>query len=329
MLRPDPSIKIGLIGTGRHGSRYASHIIHDIPGLELAAICRRSPEGQQQAEKWKACCHGDWKDLIANPSVEAVIAATPPYINLAIAESCVQERKPLLIEKPLALNQTESSRIVDIFRSAQLPLTVGHILRFNTTIKALRKELYRVGTVFLFSAHHRLEKTQQDWLDTPVISGGGVMLHNAVHLFDALRFITGREVVRIRSSLFSVHTSRVEDLFTAQVEMEGGLIGIVDSGNVSESRSGRYEFIGSDGQLQGDQVQGFIEFVRGATIERLTMDKPVPTIIPFLNAWRDYLRGEGQNPVSGEDGLAAVRICDACRQASIEDRWINIPHSSP
>jgi predicted dehydrogenase len=329
MLRPDPKIKIGIIGTGRHGSRYASHIMHDIPGLELAAICRRSSEGQKQAEKWNLCCHGDWRDLIANPEVDAVIAATPPYINLAIAESCVKERKPLLIEKPLALNQTESSRIVDMFRSAQLPLTVGHILRFNATIKSLRQELSRVGTVFLFSAHHRLEKMQQDWIDNPDLSGGGVILHNAVHLFDALRFITGREVVRIRSSMFSRHTSRVEDLFTAQVEMEGGLVGIVDSGNVSESRSGRYEFIGSDGQLQADQVQGFIEFVQGTTIERLPMDKPAPTIIPLLHAWRDYLKGNGPNPVTGEDGLAAIRICDACRQSALEDRWIEIHDRLP
>jgi predicted dehydrogenase len=129
--------------------------------------------------------------------------------------------------------------------------------------------------------------------------------------------------------MFSRHTSRVEDLFTAQVEMEGGLIGIVDSSNVSESRSGRYEFIGSDGQLQGDQVQGFIEFIQGTAIEHLPMDKPVPTIIPLLRAWCDYLKGNGPNPVTGEDGLAAVRICDACRQAALEDRWIKVPDRLP
>ena len=270
------------------------------------------------------CCHGDWRDLIANPSVEAVISVTPPYINLSVARECVKERKPLLIEKPLAVNQAESSLIVEMFRSAQIPLTVGHLLRFNSTIKALRKEFSRIGTVLLFSAHHRLEKMQQDWLDNPDLSGGGVMLHNAVHLFDALRFITGREVVRVRSSLFRRYTSRVEDLFTAQVEMEGALVGTVDSGNISESRSGRYEFIGSEGQLQGDQVQGFIEFVRGTTREPLPMDAPGPTLIPLLQAWRDYLKGDGPNPVTGEDGLAAIRICDACRQSAIEDRWVEV-----
>lgn len=324
MISVNKTIKVGIIGTGRHGTRYANHIIHDIPGLELTAICRRSPKGQKQAETWNVLLHNDWKDLICNPEVEAVIAVTPPYINLAIAEACVSESKPLLIEKPLAVNASVSSQIVHSFKSARVPLTVGHALRFNSTIKALQKELYRVGSVSLFSANHRLEKAPQDWLDNPDMSGGGVILHNAVHIFDALRFITGREVVRIRSSMFCHHTLKVEDLFTAQVEMEGGLIGMVDACNVSKARSGHFAFVGSEGQLQGDQVHGFLEFIHGTRIERLPFDKPVQTILLLLTAWCDYLKGNGPNPVTGEDGLAAVIICDACRKSAIEDKWVEV-----
>ncbi len=36
-------MRIGIIGTGKHGSRYANHIVNDIDGLELTAISRRSP----------------------------------------------------------------------------------------------------------------------------------------------------------------------------------------------------------------------------------------------------------------------------------------------
>lgn len=322
-------IKVGIIGTGRHGTRYANHIIHDVPGIELKAICRRSPEGRKQAETWNVLLHDDCKDLICNPAVEAVIAVTPPYMNLAIAEACVRERKPLLIEKPLAVNSFVASQIVRSFRSANVPLTVGHALRFNSTIKTLQKELYRIGTVFLFSANHRLEKAPQDWQDNPDMAGGGVILHNAVHIFDALRFITGREVVRVRSSMFCRNTLKVEDLFTAQIEMEGGLVGMVDASNVSKSRSGHYDFVGSEGQLRGDQVHGYIKFIHGKTIEQFPNDKPTPTIIPLLTAWRDYLEGNGPNPVTGEDGLAAVLICDACRESAIEDKWVKVTDVSP
>jgi predicted dehydrogenase len=329
MGKVNKTIKVGIIGTGRHGSRYANHIIHDISGLELTAICRRSPEGQKQAETWNVFWHYDWSDLIRNPEVEAVIAVTPPHINPGIAEACVRESKPLLIEKPLAVNSSVASQIVHSFRSSNIPLTVGHALRFNSTIKALQKELYSVGTVFLFSANHRLEKAPQDWQDNPDMAGGGVILHNAVHIFDALRFITGHEVVRVHSSMFCHHTLKVEDLFTAQVEMEGGLVGMVDASNVGKSRSGHYVFVGSEGQLQGDQVHGIIEFIHGTTIERLPCDKPVPTILPLLTAWRDYLQGKGANPVTGEDGLAAVIICDACRISAIKDKWVEVKDILP
>ena len=42
-------MQIGVIGTGKHGSRYANHIVKDVDGLTLAAISRRSPEGLDQA----------------------------------------------------------------------------------------------------------------------------------------------------------------------------------------------------------------------------------------------------------------------------------------
>jgi predicted dehydrogenase len=318
------TIKVGIIGTGRHGARYADHIVHDLPGLQLTAICRRSQKGKIQAEKWHVVWHDEWKDLICNPAVEAVIAVVPPYINLAIAEACVKERKPLLIEKPLAVSAPVASKIVHSFKSANVPLTVGHALRFNATIRALREQLYRVGTIFLVSANHRLEKAPQDWQDNSDMAGGGVILHNAVHIFDALRFITGREIIRLRSSVFYHHTLNVEDLFTAQIEMEGGVVGMVDASNLGKSRSGHYDFVGSEGQLRGDQVHGYIIFIHGKVIEHFPTDKPIQTIIPLLTAWRDYLQGDGQNPVTGEDGLAAVVICDACRKSAIEDKWVKV-----
>jgi predicted dehydrogenase len=161
------------------------------------------------------------------------------------------------------------------------------------------------------------------------MAGGGVILHNAVHIFDALRFITGRETIRVRSSMFYHDRANVEDLFTAQMEMEGWLVGMVDASNLSKSRSGHYDFAGSEGQLRGDQVHGYIQFIHGKKIEHLHVDKLVPTIVPLLTAWHAYLQGKGPNPVTGEDGLAAILICDACRKSAIEDKWVKVTDVLP
>ncbi len=61
-------MRIGIIGTGRHGSRYANHIVNDCQQLQLAAIARRSEEGRQQAESWGAEYLEDWQALVASPA---------------------------------------------------------------------------------------------------------------------------------------------------------------------------------------------------------------------------------------------------------------------
>ncbi|MGV1099461.1 Gfo/Idh/MocA family protein [Thiovibrio sp. JS02] len=317
-------MRIGIIGTGRHGARYARHIIEDLPELRLVAISRRGKEGAEQARAWTAAYYRDWRDLVASPEVEAVIAVTTPNLHLAIAESCAAHRKPLLLEKPLATDGVTAERIVSLFERANLPLTVGQTLRYNPVIMALRRELGRVGALHHFSACHRLEQNVHSWLDLPEVAGGGVILHSAVHLFDALRFITGKEVRRVRALVGHRHTSRLEDLFVGLVEMEGGLLGTVDASKIGPARCGRYEFVGNAGQLQGDQVHGFLEFVKGAEIVPLLHSGPAPAILPLLLDWQAWLNGRRANPVPAEDGLAAVRICDACLLSAREDRWVTL-----
>jgi len=314
-------IGVGLIGTGRHGSRYAGHIIADVGGLKLTAISRRSAIGRRQAEKWGASYYADWRRLVDAPEVDAVIVAATPNLNCAIAELCAAKGKPVLIEKPLATTALEAGRIVEVCRSSQTPLTVGHTLRFNTAILALRRRLADAGPLHFFHASQRLEKTLHDWLDDPSVAGAGVILHTAVHVFDALRFITGREVKRVKAIRLCRHNRKCEDLFMAILEMDGGLMGTVDASKVGPARVGRYEFVGEYGQLQGDQVHNYLQLIDGARISDIVLDGPVSTIVPLLSGWYKHLTGQGSNPVPGEEGAAAVAIAEACLRSAEKEQW--------
>lgn len=318
------AIGVGIIGVGRHGARYVNHILQDVPGLKLAAVSRRASVGQEQAAAWGAGFFPDWRDLVQAPEVEAVIAVTTPDLNEAIGRACVAAGKPLLLEKPLAVDGATAGRLVALFATAGLSLTVGQTLRYNGVILALRRELPCLGPVHAFSASQRLEPTPHDWLDDPQVAGGGVILHTAVHLFDALRFITGQEVVRVRASMFSRQNQNVEDLVTAQLEMSNGLVGVMDASKVGAGRSGHYAFIGERGLLQGDQVHDHLQLVAGMTVQHLAHEAVGPAIVPLLKDWRDHLQGRSPNPVPGSEGLAAVRICDACRRAALEDGWVRV-----
>jgi predicted dehydrogenase len=318
------TLKVGIVGPGRHGSRYAAHIAGDLPGLELAAISRRSPEGEGQARGWGAAWHRSWAALVADPRVNAVVAAATPDINPALALACAEQGKPLLVEKPLAVTAAAAASMIRAFAARDLPLTVGQTLRFNSTVRALRRHLPEVGQLHSFTADQRLEPPFHRWLDDPWAAGGGVILHTAVHTFDALRFITGREVRRVRAAAYRRGTTNLEDLFTAQLELDDGVAGLVEASKVGPARSGRFEFVGSQGTLRGDQVYGTLEFVGAGGPEPRPHEPPVATLVPLLRQWEACLRGRGANPVPAVEGLAALRLCEACMRSVKLDRWFEV-----
>lgn len=318
-------MRIGLIGIGTHGSRYANHIVNDVGELDLAAVCRRSSVGRDQAAQWNCRWYEDWQKLVADNDVESVVAVVPPVLNLAIARACAEHGKPLLLEKPLALNSADASEITALCRTKNLRLTVGQTLRYNPVIQQLRRNLSSIGTLCSFSANQRLEPSSLAWHEDPELAGAGVSFHTAVHVFDAIRFITGLEVQRVMAVVRRRHNSLLEDLLAILVEMEQNVVGTIDCSKVGHARSGRYEFVGYEGQMHGEQVHNTLEFVHGSERKPMPMTGPVNTIIGLLQDWHKFLTGAGENPISGEDGLAAVRLCEACLESSRSGSWVAVP----
>jgi predicted dehydrogenase len=318
-------IRVGIIGTGNHGSRYANHIVNDLGHcFQLAAISRRSEGAKEQAAAWNTILYKDWRELVSSKLVDAVICATTPNLNPEIARFCAGQRKPLLIEKPLTTDFYAAQELVELFDRLSLPLTVGQTLRYNIVILALRDNLSSMGRLFSLCATHRLEPSTLPWLEQPEIAGGGVIFHTAVHLFDALRFITGEEIVKIRALARNIYNPRLEDLVIAEAVLSNGALAIVDTSKVSPSRACRYEFVCEKGQLHGDQVHGILQKIEGSTISSLPVKSPGPALLPLLVDWYAHLHGNGKNPIPGTEGLAAVKICHACRESVASGQWVDI-----
>ncbi|MFV0439191.1 MAG: Gfo/Idh/MocA family protein [Desulfopila sp.] len=316
--------KVGLIGVGRHGSRYARHIVGDMDRLTLTTICRRSSVGREQARGWNARYCRDWRELIADPDVEVVVAVTVPSLNLEIARQCAVHAKPLLVEKPLAGTVREAAEIVRLMAEANCKLTVAQTLRYNPVIGSLRRQLPQLGTLHSLAVNQRLEPSTLTWHDDPEIAGAGVLFHTAVHVFDALRLITGLRIQQVMAAIRSIHSHRLEDLVTVLFVLENGVAGTLDVSKVGHARTGRYEFVCQNGQLHGDQIHGFTQIVRHNALSAPQPLTAEPTILPLLRDWVDFLETGKNNPVTGEDGLYAVQVCDACLRSAATGIWAEV-----
>jgi predicted dehydrogenase len=315
------SCSIGVIGAGKHGQRYLNHIRADVPALRLAAISRRDVAGgTAQARELGCAFHADWRDLVADPAIAAVIAVVPPILHRPIVDAVVDAGKPLLIEKPLATTGADAAAIARRIRTAGLPCLMAHTLRWNAVVRAVRARLPQLGPLRALAVNQRFEPSPLEWLDRPEASGGGILLHTGVHSFDLVRWLTGREVARVWCRTARAVTVRTEDNFVATLELAGSdALVSVGGSRATAGRSGLIDAACRDGQIVADHQQHWLHTVVG--LERSPVD-PGPAAQTVRDAVQAFARlvlvGEAP-PVTVQDGARAVLIAEACSRSAAAD----------
>jgi predicted dehydrogenase len=319
-------LRLGLIGAGTHGSRYARHIVEDLPDAVLIALSRRDrAEGEKAAATFGCAWIGDFRALIDRPDIDAVVAAVPPWLHGAIVEAAIRAGKPLLIEKPLGPTLAEARRIRDLIAVHTLPCMVAHTLRFNGVVRALRAHLSDIGPLQTMCLSQRFEPSTVSWLDRPAEAGGGIALHTGVHSFDLLRHLSALEVEQVWGTIDRRFTRETEDMFTLMFWMRGGEVqGTVAGSRTTLGRNGLIELAGEHGQLVGDHVHGFAYRLWGREHAALPLERDVPTVRDAVRAFVTALRDGTPVPITVEDGFRAVAVADACYRSAALGQRVNV-----
>lgn len=309
-------LQLGLIGMGSHGSRYAAHLAAgEVEGAALSIACRRDrAAGEAQAEELDARFTDDYRQVLEDPEVDAVIIVVPPALNVPIAGEALAAGKGVLVEKPLAPDAVSGRRLVEAARAAAVPAMVAQTLRFNSVVLAVRERIGSLGPLRLISLSQRFEPSSRIWLDEP--ESGGILRNTGVHSFDLLRFLTGREVEEALCFTRSIVTRRTEDAFAAVLRLSGGALAVVENDRATAARSGAIEIVGEKGQLRGDHVRHILEEGRVSEWTPVPLPPKAPTVRECLQAFVAALRGEAPVSIPLEEGLRAVEIVDACRESA-------------
>jgi len=316
---PMKPLRIGLIGAGKHGSRYAKHIVEDIPQAELAAVCRRNrQEGEQLATARRCLYYADYRALLADGSIDAVAIAVPPAFHGEIVAAACQAGKPILIEKPFAISVAEGQRLRACIAASGIRCMVAHTLRFNSVVQTLKTHLHEIAPLHSIYLSQRFEPSPLVWLDHKAESGGGIVLHTGVHSFDLLRFLISSEVEKVWCHTTQVFTKETEDNFMMTCRMSEPLLtGAVAGSRSTQSRSGLIELSGEKGQLLGDHTHGFAYLIKGLEYLPLPVAPPVPTVCEALKAFVEGVQHGTPFPITVEDGLRAVAVAEACYRSAL------------
>ena len=122
------------MGAGRWAKNYISSIAQN-EALELTSICTfgRSNIGIGSP----AHLYTEWQSLLASEELDGVIVATTPSVQLEIALSLAQLRVPMILEKPIALNNQALDDLSSAFRKYESKVLVNHFHLFHPAFRQL------------------------------------------------------------------------------------------------------------------------------------------------------------------------------------------------
>ena len=251
MLHRSPeNLGIGLVGVGRHGSRYLQHLLHDVPGVALAAVCRRSGGGLFPGTEIPV--YDDYRAMIADPRVQAIVVVTSPFLCHDICLSAVRAGKPILIEKPLATTGSQARAMVAAADQARVLLMTAQTLRFDPTIVLLREQLKTIGQLRSATLISHIETKANVMSGATGLVPLGALLELGIHLLDLVRFLTREEILEVQCTMDPLPSHCPETSVKVRLRTAGNIVCTLDIARVETMRVGTVEWVGSAGKVMAD-----------------------------------------------------------------------------
>jgi len=316
-------IRFGIAGFGLHAVKRLMPGFAWSKNCQVTALSRRNiTEAKQSAAEYGIPLAFDSvADLCQSPEVDAVLVTTPNSAHLADVLDAVDAGKPVLCEKPLAMNADECRQMVKAARHKGVLFGVAQVFRFNESVRGLQEWVAagRIGrpvfarsefSFFADASHPR------KWLHDASVAGAGPIFDVGVHCIDTLRFILQDEVVRVSASAVADERSGdVESAASLTLQFSRGTIGTALVSFRAEYRT-PIELIGGAGALRADKALNVehpveLQFLRdGAVMETKTASNHLAYALQ-VDAFADAVEGKSPFLIPGEEGWRNQEVLDA------------------
>src|SRR5271165_4227672 len=172
-------VRFGIVGFGLHAAKRLMPGFAKATNCRVTAISRRDPERARESARKFGIEHAftSSAELCASPDVDAVFVASPDALHLADVLESVRHGKPVLVEKPMAMNSVEAASMVEAARSAGVLLGVAHNMRFERSVQWFRQRVGEgaVGRPLLANATFvaPMLSSARTWAQDPKLATGG------------------------------------------------------------------------------------------------------------------------------------------------------------
>ncbi len=359
-------IGIGIVGGGYMGKAHAvamsavGAVFNTALRPRLEMVCASTPASAERYRKAYGFARGtdDWRVLVNDPKVEAIIIAAPQETHLKIAAAAFALSKPVFCEKPLGASLAESRAMV---AAAQGQISMTGFNYIRTPASQFARKLIAqgaIGDITWFRGEHTedfLADPQQpaSWRTSGVANG--TMGDLAPHMINGALALIG-PITALSAMIETVHATRPggdvtnDDHGQMMCRFANGAMGQMYFSRISHGRKMgyAYEITGTKGALRFDQEdQNALWFYSADEPEAIRGFRKIltgpahPDYEPFCQGpghgtgyqdqiiieARDFLRAiETRTPVwpTFQDGMAVNQVVAAAMQSSLAGAWVDV-----
>jgi predicted dehydrogenase len=342
------TLKVGVVGTGgifkwAHLPGWLSH-----KGVEVVAFCDAFRASAEEAAKDfpDAKVYDDYRELIADPSIDIVGISTPNLYHSEIAIAALQKGKHVFCEKPDAVNPIEAQKMADVARDSGKLLMTMRNNRFSEEAKFAKQiiEQGQLGDLYMGRCgwiRRRGIPGRGGWFTTKELSGGGPLIDLGVHMIDMAMWLSGNpKPVTVSGSTYRKFADRpdasgnfpagtfdVEDLAAGFIRFDNGASLQIEfswASNIEEEKK-FLEWRGTEGgfSLVNDKLSLFTEN-SGALIDQ----KPhfsaaaIPQHTANIQHFIECVLGNETPIITPDHGVDMIKILSAIYESAERGREI-------
>ena len=315
-------MRVGVAGVGRIGRPHAERLMAH-PDVSQVIL-------QDANTQLAAAVAGDlelravtgYDELLA--SVDAVLIAATTTAHAELLQAAVEAGIPTLCEKPISHDLQRSREVVALIHKRNVPVQMGFQRRFDPGFQAAADLVAAggLGTLYTFrTVGHDPEPATEAY----IAGSGGMFRDFSVHDFDAIRFVTGEEVVQV----FAQTTVRKWDVYgrfddcdtaIATCTLSGGALGLLSYT--------RHNPLGYDIRMEmfGSRDSVVVGWDKRAPLRSLEPNGPPLGANPYpdfhdrfahaytaeIDAFLDVARGRQPSRSTADDAVEALRAAIAC-----------------
>jgi len=252
---------------------------------------------------------------------DGYVVATPPSTHFEVAKTIINSRKPVLVEKPLALNYESAFELNELAKRKKVLLMVGHILLFHSGFNKMKEiiDSGKIGDVqYIYSNRLNLGTFRDD---------ENVFWSFAPHDISLFNYFFGKEPSKLTSRGLDILQKGIHDTTITTLEYNNKKMGHIFVSWLHPFKEHRFVIVGSNGMLHFedslenkplkfyDKKAEFVDSVFKPSSGDVTSIK-YPKTEPLKNELQYFISNLDKNKVKIANGDSAVNVIKILEQAT-------------